>query len=923
MKKIFKTLAIVAVAALGLTACENDINEQVNGNEGEKVTVEVVGSIADLTRSAFGTIDTENKTVPSTWSGNEQVGFSVNEGALVDATNTEAGANAVFTTELDVEVGDTVYAFAPYAESYAEGGIREINSSYSDVTVNVPASQTPLVNSVDESAHLMAGEATYNGGGVVNMTFNHIAAYGKMNLVLPEGVTADLVTITFPKAVVGTNCYYYYETSTWDKANGTTITIDPQNVENNVYWFTVVPTGDLTEGDIVVNVIDGVTTYTKTITLTAEKKLGFIKGQVSNFTVNMSSVVGVEPVFGLANAEIASTMAGVTGNSYQNVSIESTSGVWTANVYGDKDNALQFRAKSGSYVLSPVFEKYVESIVINFEGSTTDGRSVYAVPASVVASLPTSAEYSDAQYATNYGFVTTTSAGAQSLTLTFNSSVKQFALLAKGGAVYVESIEVNLTDAAIIPTLPTPVVTATADGNAINVSWDAIEGAGNYTVTWDGGTETTPNNSYRIENLEYSTSYTISVVANTADANVNKSSLAGTATATTAIDPAEATKNYSKMTSWEADLDGKYLLVVESKSKYLTSVSNNIGNGSDITINNNVIAGTAVDGSAVLSLEEGATAGTYSFKMGDVYLALTAADNKLHTSTTKNNNSSWTISIADGNATITNVAYADRSIRWNAGSPRFACYTSAQTAIQIYKRDAVADTRPEAVLAFSQTEITLTVGEEFTAPTLTFDGNEVQTMAGLSYTSSNTNVATVGETNGVIALKEGATGTTTITATFAGDENYKPATAECTITVKAAAGDPTTVTMSTFSAKSANMDGVISYTCAQGGGTSAPAINGGEIRLYQKNGGGAGGYITISAKTGYKITSITIGSSMKTTLGYGVDSDSASVTSQSLAAGGKFTLDDINAEDVTFYCYGTDKNTRLYVNYLSVTYVAE
>ena len=125
MKKIFKTLAIVAVAALGF-ACQNEIDEQVNGNEGEKVTVEVVGSVADLTRSTFGAIDTEKNKVPSTWSGNEKVGFSAlasldkteeNEGSVVAATNTpEAGANeALFSVEFDaIEEGNTVFAVSPY-----------------------------------------------------------------------------------------------------------------------------------------------------------------------------------------------------------------------------------------------------------------------------------------------------------------------------------------------------------------------------------------------------------------------------------------------------------------------------------------------------------------------------------------------------------------------------------------------------------------------------------------------------------------------------------------------------------------------------------------------------------------------------------------------------------------------------------------
>ena len=39
----------------------------------------------------------------------------------------------------------------------------------------------------------------------------------------------------------------------------------------------------------------------------------------------------------------------------------------------------------------------------------------------------------------------------------------------------------------------------------------------------------------------------------------------------------------------------------------------------------------------------------------------------------------------NGNAVITNCDATDRAIKWNAKSPRFATYTSAQTAINLYE----------------------------------------------------------------------------------------------------------------------------------------------------------------------------------------------------------------------------------------------
>ena len=86
--------------------------------------------------------------------------------------------------------------------------------------------------------------------------------------------------------------------------------------------------------------------------------------------------------------------------------------------------------------------------------------------------------------------------------------------------------------------------------------------------------------------------------------------------------------------------------------------------------------------------------------------------------------------------------------------------------------------KADAELAWDPASVTLTVGDAFTAPTL----QNPHTVSGITYESSNEAVATV--TDGVIALVDDAVGTATITASFAGDATYKPATATCAIEVK-------------------------------------------------------------------------------------------------------------------------------------------
>lgn len=95
----------------------------------------------------------------------------------------------------------------------------------------------------------------------------------------------------------------------------------------------------------------------------------------------------------------------------------------------------------------------------------------------------------------------------------------------------------------------------------------------------------------------------------------------------------------------------------------------------------------------------------------------------------------------------------------------------------------VEDTRAASGLAWSTDEVEITLGDDFSAASLV-NPNNIDA-AEITVESSNTDLATV--TAGVVELVADATGTATITATFAGNATYKPAEFSYTITVN----DPT------------------------------------------------------------------------------------------------------------------------------------
>lgn len=107
-------------------------------------------------------------------------------------------------------------------------------------------------------------------------------------------------------------------------------------------------------------------------------------------------------------------------------------------------------------------------------------------------------------------------------------------------------------------------------------------------------------------------------------------------------------------------------------------------------------------------------------------------------------------------------------ITWETGS----------AVITDYCTTVAADTRADAELSFSVSELNVNVGENFNVPILNkaagFNGT-------VEYSSSNESVAQVDTETGELRII--AEGTTTITASFAGNDDFKPGSASYTLTV--------------------------------------------------------------------------------------------------------------------------------------------
>ena len=125
--------------------------------------------------------------------------------------------------------------------------------------------------------------------------------------------------------------------------------------------------------------------------------------------------------------------------------------------------------------------------------------------------------------------------------------------------------------------------------------------------------------------------------------------------------------------------------------------------GTNQKTNNRAAAAVTKDGNKLklgttvqkLTLEKGKKDNTFAFATGSGYLYAASSDkNHLKTESKLSDNSSWSVAIADGAATVIAQGSNTRNImRYNPntgkGDPLFACYKSGQQDIAIYKIETV------------------------------------------------------------------------------------------------------------------------------------------------------------------------------------------------------------------------------------------
>jgi len=216
-----------------------------------------------------------------------------------------------------------------------------------------------------------------------------------------------------------------------------------------------------------------------------------------------------------------------------------------------------------------------------------------------------------------------------------------------------------------------------------------------------------------------------------------------------------------KMVTDAANLQvGDQIVIVATGYNYAMSTTQNGNNRGQAAVTKSGDTVTFGNDVQKITLEDGTAAGTFAFKVDTGYLhAASNSKNYLRTQDSKDANASWLITIASsGVATIKAQGdYTRNWMRYNNSSSIFACYSSGQGDIAIYKLFACQHTNTEVVDAAEATctedgytgdTVCVDCGEEIEAGSVitalghTYE-NDICTVCGANKQCNHTNTETV------------------------------------------------------------------------------------------------------------------------------------------------------------------------------------
>lgn len=792
MKKLLKLFVLMTVAVIATVACERIDNNQIPAKELNITVVAHPDVIQSETDTDTRTYINGSNTI--LWGTDEYMKIGVFDGTATtwgkssddtkDAWNGDDEAYFTFSiTPANASGSYTYYGLYPFSSA-----VTSSNTEPATYKVNLPTTQNATATSYDPKAYILVARPE-SGKTVANAdwtaAFRRATALNKITL---KNLSEDIkrVTITAPTGVYLAGARHI-DLTTGDSGDiysggGRTETVDVKYATklsggaDMDIWFTSWEASIPVDAHLVIVAYSDTHTYTRDITV-VNNPITFLEGYLNTLSVNMSSAIQGD------NTELAEgnyVVLAKDGTDYYALKAEKEAGKerllsveYTGaldSYLGDADLIWSLTKSGDSYI----FEN--SSKYLGYKGSSNESYWLEAdenwTTANYLLDITAQGGASDPYYVTLHSNA--------SRYLSKNSSSAFFAFYGNTGQkadiVFVPATVDNRT-AVTLSFAESTISKTTANYNEFtgqtataSPNESAITSAITYSMTGDAiGTINSSTGAVALDGTTGTATVTASFAG---DASYRPAEASYTITVSSASGP------QYELVSTAADVVAGDYIITWDNTYYLPSGAESGTNpavGTGITVAGDKITNTVT--SNMVWTFTGDNTNGFTISDGTNILHSTNAAQGISINTTSTRK--WTVSVdatygmllrGDDGGTRNLAVYNNASWRY------YAMGGSYTGKLRLYK---LQDNRADAGMSWSAASASATIDDgdviTFTAPTLT-PGNAT----GITYNSTDTGVATISNT-GVVTIVGG--GTTTIQAIFAGDTDYKPATAEYTLTV--------------------------------------------------------------------------------------------------------------------------------------------
>lgn len=439
MKNIFKSLMLVAVAAMGF-ACQ-EANEDFAPERANEVVMTITADVEE-TRTY---IDEANGKVA--WSAGDKLMVIENDDTFRKTTETviDGEGKAQFAVSFPKKAGAVTYNAI-----YPASAVDAYDSSAEEVNVQIKNTQFATAESFDPTADVLVSKQIEfeTQPTELNMQFKRLVSIGKMtlnglddnSLIKQVTFTAGANDVLAGRNLVNATTGDVFSYGESDKTNTITVNYEEAISTNDVYF--VCNPFSMEAGEVfTVQVICENAVYTREVKIPAGRSLKFTEGNLATLSVDMSKgeKVEVETAISVIDTLTRAT-TGVTGTSYSSWSGKKgdSGAVYAGQSAGDK-TSIQLRSNnSNSGIITTASGGNVRKISVSWNSGTSDGRTLDIYGSNTAYTSPTNL-YKSAEQGTKLGSIKK----GTSTELVIEGDYAYIGMRSNSGAMYISEIKIE------------------------------------------------------------------------------------------------------------------------------------------------------------------------------------------------------------------------------------------------------------------------------------------------------------------------------------------------------------------------------------------------------------------------------------------------------------------------------------------------